>query len=792
MLLHYLRVGWRHLWRHPSFAIINILGLALGLTCCLLMLIYIRHEGGYDRFHRDHERVFRLQTTFTTGDASRNIALTPNIVAPLLQRTYPETVEATTRVFVGEVLIHQNGEMQRQTGVLHVDSGFFAVFDFRLLEGQASQVLRDPQSVVLTASAARQWFGEGPALGQIMEIGAARKPFRVAGIVADPPAQSHLQFTMLMPLHRLAWATQQEDFFPANFYTYLKLSSPEAEDLVRAALPDLVARHASDEARAMLAFDLMPLRRVYLHSEGLLQLEPSMSGDLRYIRLFGVLALVLLLVAVINYLNLTTARSVDRAREVGLRKVVGARQPQLVQQFMGETVVTVLLALLAAWLLAQVLLPGFGVLVGKHLAVDILQDGVAIALLLLGSVVLGALAGGYPALVLARLRPVGVLRGTYRHTGQGGWLRKGLVVVQFGVAFVMIIGTLVVRMQMDYISQRKIGYDKEQVLVCPVSGDLAGGVETLRRALEADPAIEGTTLTMSEMHYIRGGYTLYLNEGSEEGPIVTAMGIDKDFVPTLGVELAAGQNLTAYHDQHADSIFGFLVNEHCLALLGIAPEEALGYRLNLNGRTGEIVGVLRDFHFEPMHQPIGPLVLFNSRYRPYLHIRLSAGPVAGQLARVRTLWREHLPAQPFDYAFLDERFDSLYRAEQQTSRLVVAGSAVAIVLALLGLYGLATYATLRRSKEIGIRKVLGARVREIVGLFTREVVWLTAGGFVLALPLAWYATQRWLSGFAYHAEPGLWIYLSALGLTLGLVVLTVGLRAYAAATAHPADALRDE
>ncbi|MEM9986354.1 MAG: FtsX-like permease family protein, partial [Bacteroidota bacterium] len=636
------------------------------------------------------------------------VPVTPNIVIPLMKRSYPEEVEAGIRIYDLDPVVLRKQVLSQETGFLYVDSSFFEVFSFDLIEGNASEVLKQKRSLVLTRSAAQRFFGSEDPIGQTLEVGSQGALFTITGLMEDPPVNSHLQFTMLAPFHTHKWASENEVFNNANYYSYFKFASGVSFLEMEEHLADLVLSNGGEEASQMMQFSFQPLSEVYLQSSDLESYSANIkAGDLDYIYLFSALALLILLIAVINYVNLTTARSVDRAQEVGLRKVIGAKRRQLIQQFIGETTLMALLTVGLSLAMVGLLLPAFNGLVDRELNVNsLLQDGTP-WVILLGGLAVGVIAGVYPALVLSQFRPVEVLRGKYRNSRGGQWLRKGLVVFQFSISVILIAGALVMHSQLRFLSQKKLGYNKERVIFSSIGYGQDSSYQVLRTALLSDPAVQAVTSATEPLHDIGGGYRLSNPDNPGDGTLVTAMMVDHEFIPAMELELIAGDNfrLDQTLAEPEEGNYRFLINEEVLAITGLRAEEAIGQPIDLHGRAGHVQGVIKNFHFASLHQPIGPLVLFNGGSRPQVMIRMAAGPVGSNLQRIKSIWESHLPARPFDYEFLDEAYAQAYQSEAQAGSFALVFAVLAIFIAVLGLFGLAAYTIVQRTKEIGIRRV---------------------------------------------------------------------------------------
>ncbi|RMG65419.1 MAG: ABC transporter permease [Bacteroidetes bacterium] len=786
MFRHHLIVAFRHLARHRAFSLVNLLGLTLGLTCALLIYAYVQHELTVDHFHTQADRIFRV-TYAIRGDVDRTLAVTPNVVLPLARREFPE-VRDGVRLLLNESLVSLPDQRKfDEDRVIWADSSFFNLFSFGDREMMRTALTR-PRTVVLTESTARRYYGDRPAVGQVLFLGTDTTAYQVTGVIPDVPARSHLQFDLLVSFYSLGkWATGRETFSMANYYTYLLLNRPEDAAAVEARIPPILRRELGEDRASIISFALQPLKEVYLHSAQI-SYNPG-QGDLERVYLFGAIAILILLIAGINYVNLTTARAVDRAREVGLRKVVGAHKGHLVAQFMGETLLLTLAGLFLASILLPVLMPVFSRWVGREL---VLTSDWAFWSSFLGlGLAVAVLAGAYPALVLSRYRPISVLRGSFARSGRGLWLRQGLVVFQFAISILLIVSALVIQRQLHFVQSKQLGYDREHLLTLPLDRQMLRRLPALKRALMQLPGVERASACTESPHDIQGGYSIgFPGEQEEAYRAVRAMAIDEDFVATAGLELIAGSNfLPGVLEKEAHF---FLLNEQAVQALGLTPAEALGRQVDLNGREGVIQGVVRDFHLASLREAISPLVLFNEYQMHTLLLRLGPADVAQTLAALEASWNEQVPHRPFSYEFVDEAYGRLYAEEQRMGSLFSVFAGLAIVIACLGLLGLSAYVTLRRTKEIGIRKVLGASVWSIVQLLSAKFTALVGLGFVVAAPLSWYLMDRWLMGFAYKVPVGVYTLVLAGLLVLLLAWVTVGYQAWQAASANPADSLRDE
>lgn len=779
-----LRVPLRSLRRQPGYALLNVVGLGVGIACGLFLLLYVHDELSYDRYHDDAEQVFRISAV--PGD--EEIALTPPFVPAMLAAELPG-VSAATRVSASGATVRAGGHVFDEDAFFFADAGFFHVLSHPFLQGDARTALARPNTVVLTASSARRYFGTSDAVGRTITRN-GDQTLEVTGVIEDVPAQSSYRFDAVasMPTHDAA----VDYWSDANDYTFVRARSAEAAAALPARLEALNARLETEnpDAWTLLA---TPITRLHLHSTAGHDLDTS--GSIRTVYGFAAAALLILLIACINYVNLSTARAVRRAAEVGLRKSIGASRAQLAGQFYSESVLLTLGGFALAVSLVALGLPAFEALSGKALGLGALATpgmaAMAVGLFALVSVV----AGSYPALYVSGFDPVRALRGGVRAGRDTARLRRGLVVFQFGVSAVLVAGTLVVLSQLRYLRSQDLGFDKEHIVVVPLSGKaLRESVPALEAGLAETPGVAA----VAAVNQIPGdlGWTSGLwAEGMPGDSSVSVKGMPADarVSDALGLRLVAGAAFPERPPVPDSTGFQYLVNTATVTRLGWTPEEAVGRSIAADGRQGTVVGVVADFHFQSMREAIEPLAIW---YQPdevfNLVVRLEPGDTGAAMGRVEAVWGRFAGDQPFAARFLDDVYDRLYQSDQQLGRIVSVFAGLAIFVACLGLFGLASFTAQQRTKEIGVRKVLGASVPRLVGLLTREVVGLVAVAFALAVPLAWLGLARWLDGFAYHVDLGLLPFAAAGAVLLLVALLTVGGQALRAATADPVRALRSE
>ncbi len=789
MFKNHLLVASRNLSKHRLYGFINIFGLALGMACCLLLLLFVRDEVRFDRFHANAERTYRIIQQ--NADLPAGVSPEPPL-APALLAAYPE-VEHATRLFRYwfTPLLSREDMGFYEEGLLFTDAQFFDVFSFPFVRGTPEEALTAPFSLVLTESAARKYFGDTDPLGQTLVLNAEHE-MTVTAVLADPPRTSHFTFSMLGSLEALddvmGWDDVLEKWELSNFQTYLTLAEGTDPAAFDAELPAFVDRVRGEDSP--VSYRLQPLTDIHLYSD--YRGEIGANSDIRYVWLLLALAATILLLACINYTNLATARFTQRAKEIGVRKAVGAQRGQLVAQFLAESMLLSAVALVVALGLLELLLPMFGTLVGGEITFDLTGDWLALSGALGIAVLTGLVAGGYPALFLSASTPRAALQGVNRSTRSP--LRQALVVSQYAAATVLIVGAGVVYQQLDFIHHEKLGFDREQVVVVPVrDSTIAQQPGAVKAAFAALPDVTHVTATTSLPGTMMPATTDFSPEGMTRDPFRIFMGwIDDEYVGTLGMELVAGRNISADRAGDADGVL--LLNETAVHEIGWASaEEALGKRAEIWGQEREIVGVVKDFHYASLREPIGPYVFFpNFADTQGLALRLNTDDLPATMARLEATWQTLSTAQPFTYSFLDSDIGRLYRAEERWGKLVGAGALVALLIACLGLFGLASFMAMQRTKEIGVRKVLGASAASVVLLLSKDFARLVGIALLLACPLGWVAADRWLDGFAYRMTLGPGVFIAAGLVALGIALLTVSYHAVRAATADPVRSLRYE
>jgi putative ABC transport system permease protein len=800
MFRNFFKLTYRHLLRQKGFTFINILGLTVGLISCILIGLYIADELSYDRFHPNADRIARVTMEFSRGSASstQQYFTTGTKVGPQFKRTFP-AVEDFTRTYAGSAIIGDGTNHFRENKYFYADSGFLSIFHFPLLKGDPN-ALRSTSKVLLTVTAAKKYFGSTDVIGKTLTINDT-KVFTVAGVLQDPPRNSQIQFNMIVSFGNLDQA-KFEQWWTANWTTYLLLqkgasiSSLETRINNYMATPE-IRRQAELDKGDYLKYHLEPLKSVHLYSR-VGGFEPN--GSITYVYVLLLIAVLILAIACFNYTNLAIAQSSGRTGEIGIRKVLGALKGQLFRQFTGESLFVTFVALVLAVLGSCLLLDFFNTLTGKHFVVgDILQPVVLIAILLAG-IVIGFLAGSYPALVLSNTRLISILRSGFRITGGHAGLRRTLIVLQFVISLFLIITTVVILQQMSYIRNKDLGLDRDHVVVLPIDWNIHNSYAHLKAAVSALPGV--TAVSGSYNLPISATWGDGLTAVTDHGPVsfsITAIPADLDYLSTMDMHLLAGSDFTNA-DLPANTTGGdttkpayrYILNETAVRKLGWTPQEAIG-KIVSRGERGIVKGVVRDFNFASMHRAIGPLMLFaDTGFVQYMLVRVRGQQLPQTLSELQNTWKEYVPSRPFEHHFLDEDYNRLYTTEQRTATIFTVFSSLAIILACLGLFGLAAISTVQRTKEIGIRKVLGAGLFNICLLISNSFLRLVLIAILISTPLAWLAAGKWLEGFVYRIPLSFWVFPAAGAVVILLAFGTVSFHALRAATMNPAKSLKTD
>ncbi len=800
MFRNYFKIAIRSMLKQRLYAGINVFGLGIGLACCLMIGLFIHHELSYDDFHKNAQNTYRVELAYDFGGMTGKTAMTPTALLPTLTREF-ENVEAGVRVFrVGmfSPVAVQNGDDQYQEeGLLYVDSTFFDVLTFPLTFGDSKKALENPYSIVLSESTADRYFGTQDIVGKPLLV--SNKEYIVTGVVEDVPDNSHLTFDMLASFSSLSIA-KQEIWGSANYTTYVALNKNTNITQLTEAFNSRVRELMGEEmfeGENPLIYGFKPIRDIHLRSDIEAELEPQ--GSIKYVYIFALIGLLILIIACVNYMNLATARSADRSREVGMRKVLGAMRKQLFYQFIGESFVVTILAILIAIVLVNFLMPAFNILTGKSLLISTIFSPVFLLGILVIMITVGFLAGAYPALALSKFRPVEVLKGNSLKSQSGAWVRKSLVIFQFGISIFLIIGTMVIYKQLNFMSNKKLGYNKENVLVIPIDRKIRKDYDQIKGELLREQDVINVSAGSDSPAEVMGGYSIIVDGVNDESSLgINAVTIDKDFLKTMEIELLAGIDFTdsdvklSTLEEWEDRQYAFIVNEELLNQLFISAEDAIGMKTRIGGRKGEIRGVIKDFHFAPLHRKINPLAMFiePSQYNLML-IRIKSDEITKTLGRLEGKWKTLVPHRPFEYEFLDQEYDRLYQGEQRLAKIFTVFAALAIMIACLGLFGLVSFTAIQRSKEIGVRKVLGASVSGLVLLISSDFAKLVIIAFLLAAPLGYYAMDTWLQDFEYRISVGASPIFTSVVLATLIAFITISYQSIKSALTNPVDVLKN-
>ena len=784
------RSVWRNMKKSKLFSVVNISGLAAGMACAILIFLWVGDELGYDRFHANADRIFRVVTDDRGNAASDYYAITPRAMGPMLKVEVPEIVRAS-RFLNQPILFNDNGVAVGEYGA-YVDADFLRMFSFPLLSGDPDSVLNDPLSVVLTESLAGKYFrGEDPIGRTMKSMGG--NDFRVTGVIRDVPRQSHLQFDFLIPFRRYEARLPQnfQQWDDTSYFTYVGLGDRAALSGLEDKITASVRSHKADAAKT--EYRLQPLKRIHLHSA--YRFDFPGHGNFAQVLIFGGVAWLILVIACLNFVSLSTARSASRAKEVGVRKASGAGRAELVRQFIGESVIMTFLAFILALAAVKLVLPSFSAFAGKTLQLTF-GSGLQVWLGLLALVVFVGLASGlYPAFFLSGFSAVSALKGGQQTGSRKGGFRKGMVVIQFAVSVFLIIGTVTVSRQVPYLRNRPLGYDPEHLLVVPLAGAAGRNAQVVKVEFLRNPAVSGACLLDEIPIYEGSGGNEATWEGKPENlKVQMRVGfVDENFKDTFRVQLAAGSFFEASAPTDSPrSAQDIVLNESAVRAMGL--ENPVGKRFSLwNYQQGTIIGVIKDFQLRSAQYPIEPLILIDdpSQFRT-MCLRIRSDRIPDTVKSLEAVWKKFSPGSPFQFFFYDQAIDELYRAERRLGTLYRAMTTMAVTIACLGLFGLASYLAEKRTKEIGVRKVLGASVPGIFILVSKEFLRWVAVANVLAWPAAYFFLKDWLQNFAYHTPLGIDVFVLSAGLSLAVALLTVGSQALRAARFDPVRSLRYE
>ena len=793
MLKNYFKIAFRNLWRHRVFSLINILGLTVGMTACFLIFLYVRFELSYDKFHSKGDRIYRIICDIKTPTETMKPGGPAWAVGPHLMGGFPQ-IEATVRTTGDELLVRKGNIKFQEKKSLWADSSFFQVFDFKLIKGNPHTALNEPLNIVFSESAVKKYFGNKDPIGQTVLLTGDGFTAKVTGVMKDIPENSMIQADMLVSMNTLTRKLNPNlDNQWSNYgnRTYVLLKPGTNATGFEKRLPAFLEKMNGTEMKELNMYPTLMLEKfpeAYLHSTR----NDSNSGSIKNVYIFSIVAVFILLIACFNFVNLTTARSAERAKEVGIRKVVGAGRRQLTAQFIGESIMICIIAFILTLGAAALLLPSFNQLAGKTLSKGIFDNSQFVGILFLASIGIGLLAGIYPALVLSSFKPVTVLKGRFATGTKGILLRKGLVISQFTISIALIISTIIVYLQMNFMRSQDLGFSKDQMMVINSNGDPAR--DAFMHAVEGLPSVKSVSMSSS----VPGGGNMgaYSKIQNAKGVMQIAnldlYFVDFDYLKQFNIKMVAGRMFSRQF--MTDTTQAMILNESAVKSFSYrSAQDAVGRDFDQWGRKGKIIGVMKDFHFKSLQEEIKPLSM---RIEPtgcsLVSVKVSGSNLPSTISAIESKWNALIPARPFSYFFLDEFFDEQYKSEQRFGKLFLNFAILAIIISCLGLLGLASYSTMQRTREIGIRKVLGATIPNIVNLLSREFLTLVGIAVIIASPIAWFAMHKWLLDFAYRIPISWWIFAIAAATATLIAILTVSFQAIKAAIANPVKSLRTE
>ena len=805
MIKNYLLIAWRNLRKNKTFSIINITGLSIGVSCFLLIALYVLDELSYDKYNVHAHQIYRIDDQIKFGDFSYDGAETPPIMGPAFMKDYPQIVQYV-RFKKHDSFVVQNGsENFKEDKAAYADPSIFDVFTLPMIGGDPNTALKEPYSLVITESTAQKYFNTTDVVGRTLVIN-KNEDYKITGVIKDIPEQSHFHFDFLFSMAEMD-QSKENTWFSTNFQTYLLVKpGTDVEQLERRlnktfmtyAAPQFqnhinMSEEVFEKRGNSMHISLMPLTQIHLYSNK--KDELGTNSSIEYMYIFSAIAVFILLIACVNFMNLSTAHSSNRAKEVGLRKVFGSLRNNLIVQFFAESVFISLLSFLLAIETVLLLLPLFNHLTDKHISSLLLLNPMMLFGVLLLMIIVGLIAGSYPAFFLSSFKPIEVLKGNLSRGFKGSAVRNALVVFQFSISIILMIGTLVIFNQLNYIRSKNLGFNKDHVLV--LQNTYALDTKVFRHEILQIRGVKSAAVTgflpLSGKRDEQGFVTSPAFDG-KNFTIMQQWSVDENYIPTLQIHLNSGRNFSRAFPSDSNAVIineaaaklfsaGSPLNKKLYLIENLSPVKLLSYT---------VIGVISNFNFNSLHQQVTPIVLKFYPDNGSIAIRINTADLSGLLSKIKEKWKTIAPSEPFSYSFLDDEFNNQYSAEQHTGTISLIFSALAILIACLGLFGLAEFSAEQRTKEIGIRKVLGASIPGIIGMISKEFLILTFTANLLAWPIAWYFMNNWLQNFAYRTNITWWIFFLAGGIALLIALATISFQAIKAATANPVESLRYE
>ncbi|MEO5978696.1 MAG: ABC transporter permease [Chryseolinea sp.] len=802
MLRNYFKIGWRNLLKNKSLFAINIFGLAMGIATCLVIMLFVVDELSFDRYNTKADQIVRVVLRGKVNGEVIKEAISMAPIGPTLANEFPEVLQATRIRSFGFPKIKYNNNSFRTGKFAFVDPNFFEVFTLPLLAGDSKTALIQPNTVVITQNQAELYFGDEDPLNKVIDFADNGEQFKVTGVMANVPANSHFHFDFFASTTGLP-DSKVDDWLTSRYYNYLLLNKGANLKAIESKLPGIIAKYMGPQVSQMgMTFEkfkengndiglfLQPITEIHLHSDFSSTSQLEAGGNLKTVYIFGAVAIFMLLIACINFMNLSTAGATRRNKEIGVKKVLGSQRKQLVYQFLTESFISAIVSMVIAALLIVVSLPLFNQLSDKTLQLEFLISPIVLSALASLVVLITLLAGGYPAFYLSSIKPITALRNKTANTPRNKSIRSGLVVFQFVISAALILAIIIVNQQMRFIQDKEVGYDRSQMIVLRESFLLGNRENAFRNQLMNDPRIESITRSA----FVPAGPTdnsmssLYPGNDHEAIRRTILYNIDSKYIPTMGMTLLNGRNFS--ESPKVDSL-NIIINETAVKVFGFG-KTPIGQTLT-DGRKRQltVIGVVKDFHFRSLHESIDPLIMANSPYGGMI-IRAKTKEIAGLISSIEEKWKSYHVSEPFSYALLDELYNETYMAEQKMGTILKGFGLLTIFVACMGLFGLVTFTAEQRIKEIGIRKVLGANVSQIVSLLSQDLIILVGVSFVIAFPLGYYLMNMWLEDFAYKIEISWWVYVVSGMTTLFIAFFTMSFKTVRSALANPVDSLRTE
>ncbi|MEO5783153.1 MAG: ABC transporter permease [Ginsengibacter sp.] len=807
MLKNYFKIAIRNLWKNKGFSFINIFGLAVGIAVCLLIMLFVIDEVSYDKFNKKADRIYRVDGDIKFGGTHFILAVAPDPMGPILKKDYPQVEQYVRFRDNGGFRIKKGNENLQENKVIYADSTLFYVFTLPMIAGEEKTALIEPKSVVITEKIAKKYFNSTDVVGKVFVINDTSN-YKITGVIKNIPTQSHFNFDFFVSMSSIE-ESRRNNWLSNNFNTYILLKEGADPKVLDAQLETVVDKYVGEQAQQFLNttlkefkkqgnfdnYNLMPLTAIHLHSDKVAEL--GANGNLQYVYIFSAIGIFILLIACVNFMNLSTAHSSNRAKEVGVRKVLGSMKQSLISQFLAESVLISFIALLFAVAFAALLLPYFNQLSGKEIELGLFSKSWLIPSLLLIVLIVGLLAGSYPAFYLSSFQPVSVLKGKLAADFKSGWFRSSLVVFQFAISIILIVGTVVIYNQLQFIRNKKLGFNREHVLVIKNTYSLGDQARSFKNELQNISGVQQVTMTgwLPTGDY-RSDSPLYTEATLDQKTAVSMQNwyVDENYIPTLQMQMATGRNFSSQMPTDSSAI---IINEAAAKLLNFADpvNKTLYYITNLKNKTVKqyhIIGVIKDFNFNSLRQMVSPLALFYGEEKGSVAMRIKTADISWLIAQVENKWKSIVPGHAINYSFMDDDFSKIYSSEQRVGKIAMTFSILAILIACLGLFGLVTYAAEQRTKEIGIRKVLGATVSNIVAMLSKDFLRLVIIAALVAFPIAWWVMNKWLQDFAYRINISWWIFIVAGVVAVLIALITVSFKAIKAAIANPVKNLRTE